>query len=198
MNTENADGRRPDLPFLEPFMPDISKHPVLRQISELMHAIEVCGASPELTRAVCLAEALYQPVEALVDSKTAVLTDFDPSTDTAIERVIREVGADVAPRVTPDQIDALMARVVYTYDERPNGSTVTFAHALLDGSFFLASGTSACVSAANYKSEIGRKLASENAARAARDKLWELEGYLLRATMAADVEFIGGSMAITD
>lgn len=100
--------------------------------------------------------------------------------------------------MTPEQIDALMARVVYTFDERPNGSTVTFAHAMLDGTFFLATGMSACVSPENYNSEIGRNIATSNAARAARDKLWEVEGYRLRANMISDAEFIGGSMAITD
>lgn len=120
------------------------------------------------------------------------------SDDLAIEAQIKSAGAETAPRVTPAQIDALMARVVFSYDERPNGSTVTFAHALLDGQFYLASGTSACVSAANYNSAIGRKLATSNAECAARDKLWELEGYRLRATLLADAEFVGGSMAITD
>jgi hypothetical protein len=42
---------------------------------------------------------------------------------------------------------------------------------------------SACVSAENYNSEIGRNIATSNAARAARDKLWEFEGYRLRANL---------------
>ena len=189
-------------------MPDLSKHPILRQISELVQAIEACGASPALTDAVCKAYALYEPAEALVDAQTATLEALEVVVpagtpllvidDAGIEQQVRAAGADVAPRVTPEQIDALMARVVYTYDERPNGSTVTFAHALLDGTFFLASGMSACVSLANYNAEIGRNIATSNAARAARDKLWELEGYRLRATMLTDAEFVGGSMAITD
>ena len=40
-------------------MPDISKHPILRQISELVQAIELCGASPALTNAVSMACALF-------------------------------------------------------------------------------------------------------------------------------------------
>lgn len=40
-------------------MPDLSKHPILHQISEVIHAIEICGASPALTNAVCKASALY-------------------------------------------------------------------------------------------------------------------------------------------
>ena len=189
-------------------MPDLSKHPILRQISDLIQAIEVCGASPALTDAVIKACALYEPAEALVDAKIATLearevvvpagTPLQVIDDAGIEQQVRAAGSDVAPRVTPEQIDALMARVVYTYDERPNGSTVTLAHALLDGNFYLASGMSACVSPANYNAEIGRNIATSNAARAARDKLWELEGYRLRANLLSDAEFIGGDMAITD
>lgn len=50
-------------------MTDIEKHPVLRQIYELCHAIEACGASPELTNAVTKASALFAPVEALIDNQ---------------------------------------------------------------------------------------------------------------------------------
>ncbi|MBF9263569.1 Gp49 family protein [Paracidovorax cattleyae] len=122
-------------------------------------------------------------LEAILDT-TSGARPLAPLSDSAIEQRVREAGADSAPRVTKDQIDALMARVVYTYDQRPNGSTVTFAHALLDGWFFLASGTSACVSEANFNAEIGRQIAQSNAANAARDKLWELEGYRLRCQIA--------------
>lgn len=189
-------------------MPDLSKHPILRQISDLIHSIEALGASSLLTNLVCKAHALYEPAEALVDAKAATLdavavvvpsgTPLLVIDDAEIERQVLAAGLDVAPRVTPEQIDALMARVVYTFDERPNGSTVTFAHAMLDGTFFLATGMSACVSPENYNPEIGRNIATSNAARATRDKLWELEGYRLRANMISDAEFLGGSMAITD
>lgn len=106
--------------------------------------------------------------------------------DDAIEQQIVQAGADTAPRVTPADIDALMARVVVTYEHRPNGSTLTFAHALLDGEFYLASGFSACVSSANYNAEIGQQVATDKAMRSARDKLWELEGYRLRRLLAGD------------
>lgn len=179
-------------------MPDLSKHPILRQLSELVQAIEACGASPALTYAVCKASALYEPAGALVDAQTATLdavevvvpagTPLLVIDDAGIEQQVRAAGLDVAPRITPEQIDALMARVVYTYDERPNGSTVTLAHALFDGTFYLASGMSNCISPVNYNPEIGRNIATSNAARAARDKLWELEGYRLRAHLQTSAE----------
>lgn len=84
-----------------------------------------------------------------------------------------------APRVSNAHIDALMARVEYHTVSRPGGSTSTFVHAFLDGKFMLATGHSACVSAANFDPVIGEALARQNAETAARSKLWELEGYLL-------------------
>jgi hypothetical protein len=84
-----------------------------------------------------------------------------------------------APRVTPEQIGALMDRVFYSVDLRPSGSTSTLVHAFLDGKFYLASGHSACVSPENFNAEQGVKSAKDKARRGAEDKLWELEGYAL-------------------
>ena len=83
-----------------------------------------------------------------------------------------------APRVTQGQINALMERVVYVIVV-PEGTTSTFAHAYLDGKFFLASGYSACVSPENFNAELGEQYALSKAEAAARDRLWELEGYRL-------------------
>lgn len=107
------------------------------------------------------------------------------------ERAYREIPADeaqteadiqakglTAPRVTPEHINKLMSRVTFTGAAAP-GTTSTFVHAFLDGVFFLATGYSACVSPENFDAEVGMKIARANAERAARDKLWELEGYAL-------------------
>ena len=176
-------------------MPDISKHPILGQISELMHAIEECGASPQLTRAVSLAEGLYKPAEALVDAKVlppwavgataAQHHTLPPATDEELEHDIKESKADIAPRVTVAHIDEMMARVIYTYEFRPHNSALTFCHALLDGTFHLASGVSGCISPENYNARIGQQIAFDNASRLARDKLWELEGYRLKMALTA-------------
>jgi CO/xanthine dehydrogenase FAD-binding subunit len=48
-------------------MTDISKHPFLRQICDVVAAIEACGASPQITRAATLAHNLLKPAEELVD-----------------------------------------------------------------------------------------------------------------------------------
>lgn len=98
-------------------------------------------------------------------------------TDNDIEQEIQDKGLN-APRVTKEQIDALMARVSF-YLIVPEGTTSTVAHAYLDGRFHLATGHSACVSPENFNAELGEKIALDKAEAAARDKLWELEGYRL-------------------
>ena len=82
-----------------------------------------------------------------------------------------------APRVTAEQIQALMAKLIWVY-EQPEGTTSTFAHAYL-GRFYLITGHSACVSPENFDAALGMKYAREQAEGKARDKLWELEGYAL-------------------
>ena len=89
----------------------------------------------------------------------------------------------VAPRVTKAHIDALKDRVTYTVEQQPGGTTSTFVHAFLDGKFFLATGFSACVSKENFDADIGERLAKGNAAKNAENKLWELEGYRLFASV---------------
>lgn len=88
----------------------------------------------------------------------------------------------VAPRVTGEQIDALMERVTFIDVMQPGGTTSTFVHAFLDGSFFLATGFSACVNKANFDEEIGFHLARDDAFKKAKAKLWELEGHRLFAS----------------
>lgn len=83
----------------------------------------------------------------------------------------------VAPRVTLDQINALMATATVRF-ERPEGTTSTFAHVYI-GTFYLASGHSACISVENYDQEIGERIARGNAIKKATDQLWQLEGYVL-------------------
>ena len=113
------------------------------------------------------------------------------------QRIEAELLADGlnAPRVTADQIQEMMGRITYLY-EQPKGTTSTFAHAFL-GRFYIATGHSACVSPENFNAAKGQKYAREQAEGKARDKLWELEGYRLHATMVSDAELVGGDMAIT-
>lgn len=92
-----------------------------------------------------------------------------------IETEIREKGL-TAPRVTPDQIDAKISAEAYHVFE---GSCLTVCCLTLQNGFTV-SGESACASPANFNAELGRKIAKAHA----RDKIWALEGYLLREKLS--------------
>lgn len=104
--------------------------------------------------------------------------------DAKIEQMVIAQGANKYPRVTKDHIDNLMKRVQYVIVSRPAGTTSTFVHAYLDGKFFLGTGFSAAVSEENFREDIGIEVAKTKAENAARDKLWELEGYALYCHVA--------------
>lgn len=77
-----------------------------------------------------------------------------------------------APRVTPDQIDAkILAEQYHVFP----GTTVTVCCLTLQNGFTVT-GESACASPENFDEAVGRSIAKRNA----RDKIWSLEGYLLR------------------
>lgn len=91
--------------------------------------------------------------------------------ETQVERAIQEAGA-TAPRITPEQIDA--AIVSETFTVLPSGKVMVCELMLRNG--FSVRGEAAVVSRANFKEDIGRQISRDNA----RNKVWELEGYLLQ------------------
>lgn len=94
-----------------------------------------------------------------------------------IEDEIQEKGL-TAPRLTPALIDAAITSEQYhTFA----GTTLTVC-ALTLRNGFIVTGESAAASAANFDQAIGRKIARENA----RNKIWQLEGYLLREKLHAE------------
>lgn len=93
----------------------------------------------------------------------------------------------VAPRVTQDHIDQLHCSLRVLTHHFP-GTTCTVAVAALPDGFVVGVGHSACISAANFDVDIGEQIAKRNALNAAREKLWELEGYALRERLAAPCE----------
>lgn len=100
--------------------------------------------------------------------------------DQKAEHAILRAGL-TAPRITQDQVNDLMARIRIDTMVLP-GTTTTIASANLvsrDGSrtFSLAIGHSACVSPENFNAQIGIDLATRNAERMAKDKLWEMLGF---------------------
>ncbi len=95
--------------------------------------------------------------------------------DNAIEQEIQAKGL-TAPRVTPEQIDAAIAKEDYHVFE---GSCLTVCCLTLQNGFTVT-GESACASPANFNAELGQKIARGHA----RDKIWALEGYLLKSKLA--------------
>jgi len=93
------------------------------------------------------------------------------NTEKEIEQEIQDKGL-TAPRVTPKNIDEIIAGEQYHVFDN-----TTFTVCLLTlKNGFQVSGESACASPENFDIEIGRKIARENA----RNKIWMLEGYLLK------------------
>lgn len=105
------------------------------------------------------------------------------SDDTEIESIIQAEGLTTAPRITPEDIKALV--VGEYYYNAAEGPVIQAEHYSILGRLticvlvlkngFTVVGESACVSSANYKESVGRELAR----RKAEEKIWALEGYLL-------------------
>ncbi len=96
--------------------------------------------------------------------------------ETQIEAEIQRKGLN-APRLNPDMIDAAIASEQYHVFP---GTTMTIC-ALTLRNGYIVTGESAAASPENFDKEIGRKIARDNA----RNKIWALEGYLLREKLAA-------------
>lgn len=93
------------------------------------------------------------------------------STEQDIETKIQAKGLNF-PRLTPADIDAAIVHAQYHVFP---GTTVTVCCLTLRNGFS-ALGESAAVSMGNFDEQIGREVAHANA----REKIWRLEGYLLK------------------
>jgi hypothetical protein len=90
------------------------------------------------------------------------------------QKIEKEIQAKnlTAPRLTPELISSSIKYVEYHVF---SGSCLTICClTLING--FTVSGESACASPENFDKEIGRTIAFDNA----RNKIWMLEGYLLK------------------
>ena len=90
--------------------------------------------------------------------------------DEQIEAMIQEKRLN-APRVTPERIEQVIAKEEYF---RLTGTLTVCVLTLANG--FTVTGESACASPENFNEEIGNRIARDNA----KNKIWALEGYLLR------------------
>lgn len=114
--------------------------------------------------------------------------------DKDIEQQIQAKGK-TAPRVTPDHIESVISSEFYftagqgvlgasEMGRLPAGKAdslnqLTFCVMVLKNGFTVT-GESACASPENFDPEIGRKIARDNAIQ----KIWPLEGYLLKQKLS--------------
>ena len=115
------------------------------------------------------------------------------TSDPGIEREIQAKGL-TAPRITPADIEANIARYFYftagqaadwlgrTTDADAPEHLLTFCVLVLRNGFTVT-GESACASPENFDADIGRKIARANAVQ----KIWPLMGYELRSKLAEGV-----------
>ena len=93
-----------------------------------------------------------------------------------IEQEIQDKGL-TAPRVTTQRIEEVIIGEDYHVF---NGTTLTVCCLMLANGFTVT-GESACASPENFNIELGKKIARDNA----KQKIWALEGYVLRERLAA-------------
>jgi exopolyphosphatase/pppGpp-phosphohydrolase len=101
------------------------------------------------------------------------------SNEQEIEQAIVEKGL-TAPRLTPTDVDA--AIVSETFTVLPSGKVMVCELTLRNG--FTVRGEAATISKANFNEEIGKSISHENA----REKVWELEGYLLQERLSTAIK----------
>lgn len=97
------------------------------------------------------------------------------SNEQETEQMIQDKGK-TAPRITPEDIDAAIASEQYHVFE---GTTLTVCALTLQNGY-IVTGESAAASPENFDEEIGKKIAKDNA----RNKIWQLEGYLLKQRLS--------------
>ncbi len=83
-----------------------------------------------------------------------------------------------APRVTPERLDEVITSEDYHVFEN---SQLTVCCLTLENGFTVT-GESACASPENFDAELGKKIARDNA----KNKIWVLEGYLLKQKLYND------------
>ncbi len=95
--------------------------------------------------------------------------------DQEIEKEINKKGLN-APRITPERLEEVIVHEqYYVFPD------TTFTACLLTlSNGYTVLGESACASPENFDADLGRKIARANA----KNKIWALEGYLLRTSLS--------------
>ena len=149
--------------------------------------------NPLLDYRVTNNETYSHKTDRIPNGAVVILVQEEPKTvEQQIEQEIQSKNLN-APRLTPDHINSVIQSVhfftagdgAYGYQTRDETvDTATYPEALNLLTFcvitlkngFTVTGESACASPENFNAEIGKKIAYDNA----REKIWLLEGYLLK------------------
>ncbi|RGD90634.1 hypothetical protein DYI96_10345 [Acinetobacter sp. SWAC57] len=120
---------------------------------------------------------------------------INPTTEQQIEQQIQAKGLN-APRLSPQDIDAKIKGIYFSnplqginpetaIDEGAyqNLRCLTFCSIVLENGFTVT-GESACASPENFDEAIGQEIAFKNA----REKIWQLEGYLLKEKLSHQIK----------
>lgn len=101
-----------------------------------------------------------------------------PENEKKLEAAIQAKGLN-APRLTPTLInETIISEQFYVF---PNTTLTVCCLTLRNG--FNVIGESAAASPENFDEQIGRRIAKDNA----RNKIWALEGYLLRSVLSKQI-----------
>lgn len=101
-----------------------------------------------------------------------------PESEKKIEKAIQAKGLN-APRLSPTHIsEQIVDEQFYVFP----GTTLTVCCLTLRNGYNVI-GESAAASTENFDEEIGKRIAKDNA----RNKIWALEGYLLRSKLAKTI-----------
>lgn len=95
----------------------------------------------------------------------------------AVEAEIQSKGLN-APRLTPDHITNKIKDIYFHHFP---GTALTVCALKLENGYLVV-GESASASPENFDAELGKNIAFDNA----RNKIWALEGYLLRERLASN------------
>jgi len=93
--------------------------------------------------------------------------------EATLEQRLKEKGL-TAPRITPERVAAVIKDTTYFVHGTLTICVITLANG------FTVTGESACASPENFDEKIGEELAFAQA----RNKIWQLEGYLLKQFMS--------------
>jgi len=99
-----------------------------------------------------------------------------------------ESSGSIYPKVSPDHIESLMNQVKYDVQLVADTTTTIVTGYIAMGAvdFTLATATMACVDKRNFNKKLGAKYCTEKCAAMCKDKLWELEGYLLAKKVSSN------------